>query len=317
MKAIPKLLINTKVRNKLRKDRKNKRGNPEYLKTVTIRINLDTCRKIEKICQDNRISMSSFCRLCINDKIKEVSESKTNTTSAVAQVFQTYNYSIFKSVNGNRNLNKLHLKRLKASIEKNYLFSPILVNFKYEIIDGQHRFEAAKELNLPIYYTMVKDYGLKEVQILNITSKKWNADDYLSGYIDMKLKDYIIYKQYKERYQFGHNECMQLLSMESGNGNLIQKFYEGKFKILNLSKANKIGDFILKILPFYGGAKRRSFIRAVIQIWDNNNFDPKYFISQAGKHRSMLYDCPNTSSYLDMIECIYNYRKRVKINLRF
>jgi hypothetical protein len=239
----------------------------------------------------------------------------TITSNAVGQVFTTTNYDLFKSIDGNRTINKLHLKRLKKSMEANYLLSPILVNENYQIIDGQHRYQAAKELKLPIYYMVIDGYGLKEVQILNATSKKWNADDYLNGYIDMGLKDYILYKQYKEKYGFGHNECMRLLS--GGRPKGTQSFYDGTFKINHLNRANKIGDYIIKLLAFYAGAKRRSFINAVATIWINKNFDKEYFLSQVEKYRSMLFDCPSTSAYIEIIENIYNYRKRNKTNLRF
>lgn len=69
---------------------------------------------------------------------------KTLTGKQIMAVFTTKDYSKFKHLEGNRNIVKPHLKRLKASMEKNYLFSPILINEKHEIIDGQHRFEVCK-----------------------------------------------------------------------------------------------------------------------------------------------------------------------------
>ena len=57
----------------------------------------------------------------------------------VNQVLQTNDYDIFQHIDGNRNVNKLHLKRLKESIHEEYIPVPIVVNSKYQIIDGQHR----------------------------------------------------------------------------------------------------------------------------------------------------------------------------------
>ena len=64
----------------------------------------------------------------------------------INHVHTTTDYFLFKPINGNRNINRLHLSRLKKSIEENYLFTVIIVNENYEIIDGQHRFECIKEL---------------------------------------------------------------------------------------------------------------------------------------------------------------------------
>ena len=81
--------------------------------------------------------------------------------TTVNQIHQTTDYSMFQTLEGNRNLNKLHLKRLKNSFQKKYLLSPIIVNEKFEIIDGQHRFEAGKQLGLPINFLIAPNYGIK------------------------------------------------------------------------------------------------------------------------------------------------------------
>ena len=39
------------------------------------------------------------------------------------------------------------------------LMCPIIVNENYEIIDGQHRYSASKELGLPIRYIVGEGYG--------------------------------------------------------------------------------------------------------------------------------------------------------------
>src|SRR5574344_1973849 len=96
----------------------------------------------------------------------------------VNQVNQTNDYEMFKTLDGNRNVNKLHVNRLKESFKKAYLLSPIIINLRNQIIDGQHRFEAAKALGLQIYYTICDDYGLKEFQIFNTNIKKKKKEDY-------------------------------------------------------------------------------------------------------------------------------------------
>lgn len=77
----------------------------------------------------------------------------------VNQVNQTNDYNLFKSLKGNRNVNKLHVQRLKESFKGDYLMSPIIVNQNYEIIDGQHRFNAAKDLSLPVNFIICNDYS--------------------------------------------------------------------------------------------------------------------------------------------------------------
>ena len=54
----------------------------------------------------------------------------------VNQVFMTNDYDMFKTITGNRNVNPLHLNRLKKSISEKYISVPIVVNDKYEIINA-------------------------------------------------------------------------------------------------------------------------------------------------------------------------------------
>ena len=57
---------------------------------------------------------------------------------------------MFKKIKGNRIVNKSNLNAIITSMEQQQLVSPIMINEKFEIIDGQHRFEACKELGLPV-----------------------------------------------------------------------------------------------------------------------------------------------------------------------
>ena len=51
-------------------------------------------------------------------------------------------------------------------------------NEKYEIIDGQHRFEAVKELQKEIYFIKVKGLELDQVRRLNTNTKGWNCENF-------------------------------------------------------------------------------------------------------------------------------------------
>jgi hypothetical protein len=231
------------------------------------------------------------------------------------QVHTTTDYFLFKPVNGNRNKNMLHLNRLKKSISDNYLFTAIIVNENYEIIDGQHRFQAIKELKLPLNYIIMKGYTLREVQILNANSKNWNAEDYLEGYCNLGFKDYILYRDFKNKYNFGHNECMSLLS--NSRDVKLNLFYDGKFKVYNLLEAEKKADLILLTEPYYKNCRRRSYVYAMIALFNNPNFIFSDFLQKLKIQPTALQDCNNQTSYLTLIEEIYNYRSRNKVNLRY
>lgn len=234
----------------------------------------------------------------------------------INQVHTTTDYFLFKSIEGNRNKNLLHINRLKKSMSENYLFTIIIVNEKYEIIDGQHRFDVIQELKLPLNYIVCNGYGLNEVHILNQNSKTWTSDDYLDGYCKLGYKDYLKYREFKELYGIGHYECMWLLN-GSQLSNPTQVFFTGDFKIKNYNEACKIIEKIMLVEPYYEEWKRRSFILAMLQLFKNPNFELTEFLQKLKLQPTALSNCSTTNQYVSLIEEIYNYRRREKVNLRY
>src|SRR3990167_6910002 len=120
------------------------------------------------------------------------------------KVYKTTEYDQFKTITGNRNLNKTHLTRLTNSIiSKNMMeVNPVIVNEEMEVIDGQHRLEVAKQNNLPVYYTKVNSHSsLREVQLLNANLKGWTLQDYMNSYISLGNRDYKILQDFIDRYE--------------------------------------------------------------------------------------------------------------------
>lgn len=234
----------------------------------------------------------------------------------INQVHTTTDYFLFKPIEGNRNKNLLHINRLKKSMSETYLFTVIIVNEKYEIIDGQHRFDVIQELKLPLNYIVCNGYGLNEVHILNQNSKTWTSDDYLDGYCKLGYKDYLKYREFKELYGIGHYECMWLLN-GSQLSNPTQVFFTGDFKIKNYNEACKIIEKIMLVEPYYEEWKRRSFILAMLQLFKNPNFELTEFLQKLKLQPTALSNCSTTNQYVSLIEEIYNYRRREKVNLRY
>jgi hypothetical protein len=236
-----------------------------------------------------------------------------------SHVHTTKDYLLFNSIEGNRNKNLMHINRLRESMAENYLFTVIIVNEKYEIIDGQHRFEVIKELNLPMRYIICEGYGLNEVHILNQNSKTWNSDDYLEAYCNLNYPHYLNYAVFKSRYKLGHNLCMAMLSETTSNAGTsqIKEFYKGNFVIKNFKKACSLAEKVEIIGQYYEGNKRRSFVLAMLQLFKNDNFEFTELLQKLKTQPTALVDCNDTQQYISLIEEIYNYRRKLKVNLRF
>lgn len=232
------------------------------------------------------------------------------------QVHTTTDYFLFKPIEGNRSKNLLHLTRLRKSMTENYLFTVIIVNENYEIIDGQHRFEVIKELNLPLHYIVCKGYGLNEVHILNQNSKNWTSADYLEGYCKLGYKEYLEFKKFAEKHDLGIQIAMYLLSGHD-NGDMIKMFTSGKFKIKNLKESESIIEKLHICGRYFPQYKMRWFVYAMVKLLKKEEFEFTEFIQKLKTQPTALQICNDVNQYILLIEEIYNYRRRDKVNLRY
>jgi hypothetical protein len=93
------------------------------------------------------------------------------------------NYDIFKKIEWNRSVDKGNFQKLLAENRDNFQLHrfPILVTKDYKIIDGQHRFEVAKEIGSPIYYIKEDslDDSFENVHSVNKAGKRHTIKDKL------------------------------------------------------------------------------------------------------------------------------------------
>lgn len=242
-------------------------------------------------------------------------ETQRQKDNAVTQVFETTNYSKFKFLSGNRPLKRHHLNRLKASFEIRDLQVPIVVNENFEIVDGQHRYEVQKELGLPVVYIKKSGFGLKEVHTLNTSRRNWGIKDFMNSYADLGMEEYVEYREFWKKYKFGHKETLQmLLGLTYTPGpNWIEPFYDGRFKIKDLEKAEENAEKILMVRDFYPyGYRRRMFVLAMLRLFLHPEYDHVEFLLKLKYQREKLYEANTVDGYLELIENIYNYKRQGK-----
>lgn len=262
----------------------------------------------------------------------QVDAADVNTFKIISTVFSTRDYHIFKTLDGNRDVNPLHIKRLKDSISKKYLINPIIVNEKYEIIDGQHRFEAAKELGLDVVFIVCQGYSLTDVQLLNTHAKNWSKLDYLDAYCKIKLEPYLQFKNFMDEFPaFGIASSEAIITLNLGrkqandgkqfgvsSGKYAVKYFEeGNLEIPDIKYSHSCAEKIMQVAPYYKGFNRSNFVRAMLGIFKLSHYDHNQMISRIKSNQSMMKDCANVTQYKEMLEEIYNFRSREKVSLKF
>lgn len=257
----------------------------------------------------------------------------TKSSLEVNTVYKTNDLSIFKEIKGNRPPNPQHVGRLANSIKKNgILQNPIIVNNKMQVIDGQHRLLAARESKSSIFYIIVNGYSLNEVHCLNLNQKNWTKKDYMHGYVTMGIKPYVDLKNFYETNKvFNLRECISMCSNRASNGNTgisstfrkgsavnsSEVFEMGTWKGRDFGLAQENADKIKMLEAYYDGYRRSTFVGTMLGLLANTKFNFFEFLSKLKLQSGKLQDCTSVSQYLLLIEDIYNYRRREKVNLRY
>lgn len=241
----------------------------------------------------------------------------------VNKVYKTFDLSIFKTIEGNRVPNLMHVKRLSDSIRVYGMkMNPILVNDQMQVIDGQHRLMAAKETESFVYYIIANGYRLDDVHALNLNQKNWTKRDFMEGYANMGISDYKMIKAfYDKNDDFGLNDCIALCSnnsVNSGTTNNGQKPFEnGQWKCKDLDIAQDWANKIRMIKTYYSGYNRSGFVGTMANLLKHELFDFNEFMHKLRIQPTALVDCANRDQYKTLIEDIYNYKSRNKISLRY
>lgn len=236
----------------------------------------------------------------------------------VPQIQSTKDYNIFKQVSFNRSKNTHHLQQLKKIILKENLLHlhPILVNEKMEVVDGQHRLEVAKELDLEIFFiqsTVSYDHILNS----NLFQKKLSLEDVIKFYA-MRDKNvaYIQFLNFTKELSISPKALIGLI-FGICNRPLIDMIKSGKFDLpSNKSTLNilitcfkKFKEFVMdkRIRPFsmFSSAPFTIAFRNLILI---SEFDEEIFLSKLDQRWFELRPQLNSVEWTKLLLSIYNWK---------
>lgn len=232
------------------------------------------------------------------------------------KIYRTSDYNFFKRISGNRHLNSPHVSRLKESMKKEDLKIPIIVNAKNEVIDGQHRLQARKELGFPVYYIIIPNLGIQQTQMANAENKNWTSMDFVNTYIELNYAHYKKYVEFQRKYEFSHQVALMLLEGIQSNART-NEFRSGGFVVNNYERACEWAEKLYQIEPYYDGFKRRSFAISMVHLFQNEKYSHPEFIQKLEYQSSKLMHCTTVSQYIKIVEEIYNYKRKAEDKIRF
>lgn len=227
---------------------------------------------------------------------------------------KTSDYGIFRSIDGNRKINKGHVLRLAEAIERKNLlqYFPVLLNEDMEIIDGQHRLNAAMKLGYDVHYEVVPGLALKDVMSINTNSKSWTLVDFIDSYIELEKPDYTVLRDFMEYYHMGATLSAALLSGFAslrGGWNMSMAIREGNFKVGSLHQAETIANQVMELQKYstFPLSRDREFILALLKLNKNKSYDFGRLVAKLKMSGDKIEKRPSDKYYLIHIEELYNW----------
>ena len=232
------------------------------------------------------------------------------------KILSTYEYDKFKKIKGNRKINFKNLGKIINSMSKKQLVIPILVNEKFEVIDGQHRLQACIELGLPVYYYIVEGYGDCEVITTNLNQENWTKSQFLDYYIDHENHNYILFEEIRRNNGLNINQLLNILAKVKNVTfkSLSFSFVEGTFR-LSQEDVWQATNFLTCLQDFskYKYYKSDSFVLAFLCLYHYQPYDHSHIIEQLKIRGDKLNIYASKGEYLRILTTeIYSNHKGKK-----
>lgn len=221
----------------------------------------------------------------------------------------------------NRQVLEQSVRHLMASIQMKDMLKlrPIIVNKNMEVLDGQHRLEAAKRLHKPVYYTIDDKSEVQDVILLNANQKNWAMEDYLNFHYNQANSPYVELKNFLQE----HNMAYRMFKMLQGedNGPQDKAFKNGSMKSISKEQFTHILslDAEVKELTEFLKARRSDswkvfassfFIRALARFLTRKDVDYEDLKRNLEIKIDTLGPRSGVGGYYLMFVQVYNFRKR-------
>lgn len=241
-------------------------------------------------------------------------------TKSVETIYTTTDYDGFVFTDWNRNVSNARVVKMVESIKNTgWLPNPVMVNEKFEVIDGQSRVKALERLGMPVQFCIKKGIGRKECQMLNLFQKNWSTNDYIDSYASDGNENYIWLKSMMKRFKELSPSVVQGVVAAKGKSivgicgsrhqNVITK---GKLALSIVEKA-KTEDLLFYLSRFsetskYLGGRKDTYFGALCFLYGLGIVDRERLVKCVNDARfeGVLVTSSTTEGWLSQFETLYN-----------
>lgn len=256
--------------------------NEEKLKLTTLINNIDNLEVIKPTCEDEVHS----------------------------NVYKTKDYQKFSRLKYNREINENHVSNIIEKIKENNLLhkNPIIVDDNFHIIDGQHRWIAAQFLNLYIYYSFAEGMTIRDIMDGQVHPMEWTLDQIIKYYSAIGKNEYIIFKDYMEKYseEISTSLAMELMSKNGNRVKLRNNFRHGTFDVENYQLAVSVAEKLKDIPKLISFRRHTPFIKTFIKLCQDPLYNHRRMIEKMEKHPEKIIKYIDEKNTLKSLENTYN-----------
>jgi len=250
-----------------------------------------------------------------------------NSSTVLTTIFTTTDYSIFGHIGGNRNLDPSNLNKIKQSVSKKHIKTNAVICIldlndpikPLKMVDGQHRFEACKDLNIPVSYVIDSSLSmasiLNDITLLNTASKEWDVSDFMNSEAQKGNQNYILYSKVYNSFDksFDHESLFYILNSDVSR--TLPKISYPNFKDgglrFNQSDFNYLSQRLTDISQFnyyneMGG--KRYYQKALNQFLNTSGFNMNQMLAKLQARQSTITKCTTVEGSLKQLADIYNYK---------
>ena len=238
----------------------------------------------------------------------------------IGVIQSTTDYSKFKRLPGNRELDKYFINELIASFKAHpalRIARPVLVNEDFFIVDGQHSLEASKMLGIPALYMQVEGLDIDDARVLNVLQHSWKLMDYAKSWAEVEKPEYVEFVLTQEEYGVPAATLMRYMSPEGEVQNGIStRFKLGEFDIDDrpryVDRLEKLASFAM-YMPQW---RQQSFALAVLTMLKNEDYDHNQMMQKL-QVSGLIPHQADRATYLRVLEPIYNRNVSIGHQTRF
>jgi hypothetical protein len=259
--------------------------------------------------------------------LKNCNKQDIGAHDIVGQIYETTDYDVFRFRPDNRRIKETII--LRESLKRVGILSPVIVNEKMEIIDGQGRVTLAIKLKLPVPYIINRGFCKREIIELNTSGNKWDIVDFIETYAMEGQEEYEKMLLLLDRYNVPPSILVGLAFNTTDGARPMDKTRNRQLRFVNY-------DFLVTFLDFYEELTTDTIIKpsaplasSLYTLYRLEKFNPDRMFQRSGdvamRINGMSKQGPITEAILQSYNerlrgergNAINYRKNAKGNIEF